>query len=747
MDNLKVVGKPIVREDSYSRARGKTKYLCDTTRSNMLYGKLVLSIHPHAKVTINKEMAEQIEGIVAIYTFENIPKIKYNSDQWYRGLLTVEDEYLLTDTPLHVGDRIALVVGTSYQAVDEAINKLDIHYHLKAPVIGVTEAAKNLNLIKGDSNLAFSKHLSSGDILSSFTKADFIIEDIGSTVKLHHSAIEPHICLCEIDEFENLVLYTPCQAVFQCQQQIAKVLGLPIGKVRAIKANMGGSFGGKCQSILEPLCAFATYDLKRPVQLSLGRKGSILGARTRNSVEMKIATAVTKDGKILGRKIAAEIDGGAYYTNSDSIALAMAKKAFRLYQIDNQSFLGNTYYTNTPSGGSFRGYGGPQLHALTEINIDNVARKLNMDPTDFRLQNLVNPGALDPTGGPALGQAKIKECVLRGREAFNWQARKKELPKKNTERYRYGLGMACATHINGYKGAHQDFTNVEISILPDNYATIKIAVHEQGCGTISSLSQIAAEALDMPVDQIILMEADTFITPYDTAGTRASRVTFVCGGAIKKAATALKQNLTNYVSSIENCPLNQIETHNGRVSLKNTNHSYTYGEVALHMEKNAHRSLVEFIHYESPANPGCYAAAFTEVKVDCYTGHVEVLELLAVHDIGKAINPKSVEGQILGGAQMAIGMALREQILIEDDGSIKTKGFSNYHIINSREMPPVKVLLIEELEPFGPYGAKSVGELAASAPAPAILNAINNALGTNILTYPATPEVILKNLY
>ncbi|WP_326910313.1 xanthine dehydrogenase family protein molybdopterin-binding subunit [Sedimentibacter sp. MB31-C6] len=746
MEQLKYVGKSVIREDSYDKATGKTKFICDMKRHNMLYAKLVLSKKPHAEIEVDKSEAIKVEGIEAIYTYDDVPHVLYNSHEWYAGAKEFQDEYLLCNKARFVGDRIALVVGTSKKAVQKAISKLSIAYIELDSVIGINQAKQNAATVNGNTNLAFAKKINCGNYEEKFKDADFIIRDTGKTPKIHHSAIEPHICLSELDEQGSLVVWSPCQTAFQIQYHVASVLNIPFNRVRVIKAAMGGSFGGKGHTVLEPICAFAAYKLNRPVMLYMDRKDAILGTRSRNATEISVETAIKADGKILGRKIVVDIDGGAYYTNSSAIAMALGKKLFRLYDIQDQYYEGNTYYTNTIPGGPCRGYGSPQAHAITEINIDNVAKKIGMDPCDFRLKNLVKEGAKDPTGGTEIGNTKIIECVINGMKKFDWKNKRQNIKNKNTHRYAYGVGMACGAHGNGYKGAHPDFTNVDMSIFSDGSVLVKIGIHEQGCGTVTTMQQIASESLDINMDKVRVLEVDTITSPYDSAGTQASRVTFVCGGAVKSAGEKLKKKLIDSFCKLKNCRKENVIATNGIIYEKNSEEKYTYGEIAIELELKYHESLSVFERYESPANPGTYSASFAEVKVDKYTGQVEIIDLLAVHDIGKSINPLLVEGQIQGGAQFSLGMALLEEIKIDEKGYVKSTNFSKYHMINAPQMPEVRVMTIEGNEPFGPYGAKSVGEIAAVAPGPAVLNAINFALDTNITTYPATPEVIIRNV-
>lgn len=735
MRELNYVGKSVIREDSYGKATGKTLYVGDMRRTGMLYAKLVLSQKSHALVMIDKTEAMQVEGIEAIFTHEDVPKKLYNAFEWHSSTEEVRDEYLLNDKARYVGDRLALVVGKSKRAVEKAISKLSISYKELEPVIGLENAP-----------LAFSKEINIGDYEGAFKEADFIIKDTGTTPKIHHAAIETHTCLTEFDDRGNLVIWSPCQVASQIQMHVSNILNIPLNRVRVIKTIMGGSFGGKSIPIIEPIAAFATSKLDKPVMLYMNRTDSIIGTVTRNAARITVETAINKEGKILGRKIEAHVDGGAYNTNASAVTMALGKKLFRLYDIKDQLYKGRAYYTNTVPGGACRGYGSPQAHAITEVNIDNAAKMINMDPCEFRLLNLVEEGSKDPTGATDIGNARIKECVLKGMEAFNWKEKRANIRSKNTSRFAYGVGMACGSHGNGYTGSFADYTSVDMRLFSDGSTFVKMSLHDLGCGTVTIMEQIAAEALDIEMEKVKVTEADTLYTPEDSAGTQASRVTFVCGAAIKEAGEKLRSKLIDVFCKMKALNQEDVVTYLGYIYDKNSNERYSYADIVRYYEKHCNEGMSVFVKYSSPVNPASFAAFFAEVEVDKLTGLVNIIDSLAVHDIGKSINPMLVEGQIQGGGQFSLGMALTENIEIDGKGNVKSTNFSKYHIINSTSMPNISVLTVEKDEPHGPYGAKSVGEMATVAPAPAVLNAINFALDTNIITYPATPEVIISEL-
>ena len=738
VSELEYVGKRYVREDAYDKARGKNRYTCDRKLTGMLFAKLVLSEKAHASVRIRKEKALSVPGIRAVFTFEDVPAKAYNPHNWSACIDSPEDQYILSDKARYVGDHLALVVGESKAAVEEAVSLVEITYGEEAPVIGLSSARETENA------LAFEKEVSFGEYDKAEREAAVIVTTSGSTQKIHHGALESHIALADIDENGNLVLWTPCQTVYQVRFHISSLLGLPYTKIRVIKAVMGGSFGGKGQTVVEPACAFACWKLKQPVMLYMDRADSVIGTRSRNACEMKVETALTREGKILGRRIAADIDGGAYYTNAAAVAMAMAKKLFRMYHMEAQTCHVRTFFTNTIPGGACRGYGSPQAHAITEVNLDLAARELSMDPCELRLKNAAQPMDPDPMGGMNLGNARIEDCIRTGMEAFNWKERRAKVREKNTDRYAWGVGMACGAHGNGYKGSYPEFTNVQMMMHPDGSVEVRIGIHDQGCGTVLTMQQIAAEALHMDVYKIKVYEADTYITPYDAAGTQASRVTYVCGRAVQKAGEALFEKLIRAAGVLYGWDREEVSAADGQLCCRGG--SKSYGEVAKEYEKACSRYLRAELEYEPPSNPGSYSSAFAEVKVDKYTGLVEVTDLLAVHDVGQCMNRTLAEGQVEGGAQMSLGMALCEEMVYDKKGAIKGRNFSKYHMINAPDMPPVKSIFIEKGEPDGPYGGKSIGELAAVAPGPAVVNAINFALEGRFSDYPVTPEKIIAFL-
>ncbi|MGH4121298.1 xanthine dehydrogenase family protein molybdopterin-binding subunit [Clostridium sp.] len=745
--DYRYIGKRVPMFDVYEKVTGKIKYVGDMVFPGMIYGSLLLSNIAHGIIkNIDISEAENFPGVVKILTYENTPHNYFNSHKWFEGLSVIKDELMFTNKVRFVGDKVAAVFAEDYETARKACSLIKVEYEELPAIIDPFDALKEDNIkIHEAGNLITEKVIKCGDVLNALENAELIIEDTVSTPKIHHAAMEPHVCISTIDEFKNITIYSPCQEVFSVQIIVSEAIGVPKNKIRVIKPPMGGSFGAKTHPILDQICAYTSLVTGRPAKLLLDRTQSIIATRTRHNTIGSIKTAVNISGEIIGRDIDVLIDTGAYFTNAEAVCMAMGKKAFRLYRIFNQTYRGRVVYTNTPIGGPARGYGSPQIHALTEINMNNVARKLNMNPIDIYLKNLVHPYDKDPTGGTDLGDSQIINCVIEGAEAFNFRERFDR--KKDTGRFKKGVGMACVTHGNGYKGAYPDFTSVSLSIDSQGSLDMKQSIHDLGCGTVTTMMQIAAEVLDMDIKKVRAVEADTKFTPYDSAGSQASRVTYVCGAAVKSGAEIIKEKLLCFGSKLLNLNRDDVYIRDGYICSKNNEaDKLSYGQIAVQVELKFSEDISTIYTYKSPANPGAYAADFAEVTVDTLTGMVKVTDFLAVHDIGQAINRTFVEGQIHGAVQMGIGYALSEELNIDKNGNTKSDRFSKYHVVNSPDMPDVKVILIENGEEYGPFGAKSVGEISTNGVAPAVINALNNALGVNITTMPANQERVMRSI-
>jgi xanthine dehydrogenase molybdenum-binding subunit len=743
---LKYVGQTFPIHDAPQKVRGELVYVSDMKLPNMLYAKLLLSPIAHGLIKkIDTSRAEALPGVIRVFTYLNTPNKTYSR---YRIIpnqdFCLEDERLFTEKARFVGDRIAAVVATSLETAQQAISLIQVDYEVLPVLITPEEALQDNNTrIHPAGNLIYQYEFKMGE-LALHNNDCVVVETTTRTQKVHHAALETHVCVADFNSSGKLTIWAACQGAFGVRTIVADLLELNYNKVRVIKMPMGGSFGGKQEAIVEPITAFLAWAVRRPVKLTFDRKESIIATMTRPATKTRIKTSVTRDGILKDCLVDTVLDAGAYATSSVDNAYAMAKKICKLYRIPYYEHKGKIVYTNTPVAGGARGWGAPEIMTALEIHMDAVAKRIAMDLVEFRLKNLVHPYDTDKASSLSLGNARVIECLEKGAAGFGWNEKYYREPAKG--RYRRGIGLACAAHKNGMYGGFPEHSTMTLKMNEDGSFILNTGLHDLGCGTITSINQIAAEVLDIDPSYITVLEADTEYGPYDF-GSYGSRVTYICGACAFEAAKRVKEKILESASLILRQPTQYLEAANGRVwIIGHEQQTISYREIATIAKTKDNTDIVITHTYHGTSNPGVYAVHFAEVEVDTKTGKVKVTDYLAVHDIGKAINPGMVEGQIQGGVQMGIGYALYEEVKIGNDGRILNSSFANYHVVNAPDMPLVKTLLIEQGGDEGPYGAKSVGEIAFVPVAAAVINAVNNALGTALSDMPLAPEKIIAAL-
>ena len=740
-ESLRHIGRDVPRLDLREKVTGRFPYLGDRPAGGTAHARLLTSTVPHGRVrSLDLEEALRVPGVIRIFTPDDDPGRPVNSAVFLPDQTDPRDERVFTDHPLFVGDRIGAVLADSDEAARKAAALVRVDYEPLPAVTDLQEALTSPSPVEGrppflEGRIAYGpgEPEPSEDLVC--------LETVVRTPKIHHAALEPHLC-CARMEGDLLVVESPCQMAFTVRFALAEALGLPFRRIRVVKAPMGGTFGGKQEVILELPCALMSLATGLPVRLVLDRRETILCTRTRAAAEGRVRTVADREGHLLFRETEVLCDSGAYATGGHRITMAMGKKTSRLYRIPSQSFRGRTVFTNTTPSGACRGYGSPQIHAVTEIHLDLLARKLGMDPAELRRRNLVHPGDPDPTGAPELGNARVRECLDRGAEAFRWTERLAAPP--GTGRYRTGVGLACATHGNGYFGSpYPDFLSLALRVAEDGSVLLNGAFHELGNGTLTVMAQIVAEALHTTPEQVWVSEADTHLTPFDV-GCVASRVTYVCGACALELAERVRDRMVDAAARLAGCPREDVVLGEG--TLRAGDRTWTHGELVCEAAKVLREELGDYLRFAPRGNPASFGVHFAQVRVDTLTGLVRVTDYLAAHDVGRALNPKLLRGQIYGGVQMGLGMGLCEELRYDSKGRPLSASLSRYHTVNAPDMPEVRTLLVEEGEPGGPFGAKSIGEIATVPAAPAVVNAVNRALGTELTHLPLTPERILEGL-
>jgi xanthine dehydrogenase molybdenum-binding subunit len=744
-ERLNYVGLTYPVSDAERKVAGELPYGADMHFPGMLYARLVLSPHAHARVRhIDARRALALAGVKGVYSHANAPATTYCR---YRVVPQqpgcVDDESLFASTARFVGDRVAAVIASTPALAHQAAQLVDVDYELLPAALDADAAlAEGAMAIHPGGNLLHAfDHQYSGAHADTVATDGVVVQTTVSTQMLHHAALEPHMCLASSDVAGKLTLWSPCQSVYGARTVVADLFGLPYHRVRVIKVPMGGSFGGKQEFILEPVTAFLAMQARKPVLLVLDRAECIRATMVRPMQRSTVSTTHHRDGSLASMTVDTLLAAGGYASSTPDYAEAMAHKLTRLYRLAHYRHQARVAYTNTPVAGGMRGWGAPDIVTCAEIHMDLAARQLGLDPVQLRLRNLVHPGDQDLVGGRSLGDARVRQCLELGVQAFDWQRRAEQ--SGGTGRLRRGVGLACAAHKNGMLGdTFPETSTMTLKMNEDGTAALNASLHEVGAGTLVTMRTIIGEALHIPPERISACEADTDTTPFDF-GCYGSRMTYVCGAGALELALRMRDRLVQATATLRGCPSHTLEVVDGYVRARGTSDSgLSYASIVQQMRMRLAQDMIETHTYQGRSNPGSYAVEFAEVEVDILTGITRVTDFLCVVDIGRAINAGMVEGQCRGAVQAGIGSALCEDVALDRLGRTAPGGFRNYHLVNAVDMPEVRVLLVEHAGDDGPYGAKSVGEIAAVPTAAAIVNAVNRALGTCLTTLPLTPDRI-----
>jgi CO/xanthine dehydrogenase Mo-binding subunit len=760
---LKYVGNSRPLLDSKQKVRGAIRYGSDMGLDHMAYARLLLSPHPHAYIKdIDVSKAKELPNVIEVFTYKNTPDTKYSR---YRLLPEQEtapaDEVLFSRKVRCVGDRVAAVVARDKETARMALDLITVNYEKLPAFIRFEESIETDQAVREGSterkmliheggNILYEYDSEIGEKSSAAEENEEEDKDDPvrtvtevSTQRIHHAAMENNNCLADYDS-ETLTIYTGSQGTFGVRTVVGDFLGIRYNKIRVIKVPVGGSFGVKQEAILEPVTAYMAYALQQPVKLLFDRKDTILATMVRPETKTKIETVFSKDGMLKEVSADSIVNAGAYATNSVDYSKSLSQKLTRLYRIPYYRHRGKAVYTNTLVGGGMRGWGSPEMITATEVHMDAAAARLGIDPVELRLKNLVHPFDYDPCMQLSLENARVIDCLNIGAKEFRWKERFKASP--GTGRFRKGVGFACAAHKNGSGGKGVDHSSMVMKLNEDGSFVLQTGLHELGGGIITTMTMIASEVLGAEIDDITVLEADTELGPYDM-GTYGSRVTYVCGACTGEIAGLMRDRILSYASSMFNVAKELLVVQDGSVWPRGREEEkLSFREIAIHNKTRSNEDIIVSHTYSGKKNPGVYGVHFAEVEVDTLTGMTRVTDYLAVHDIGKAINPMMVEGQIDGSVQMGIGYALCEEVAVDEKGMVKADNFRDYHLINASAMPRVKTILVEEGEESGPFGAKSIGEVAVVPVAGAVVNAVNRALGTALYRLPLSPERVIEAL-
>jgi putative selenate reductase molybdopterin-binding subunit len=765
MEEMQVVGKPEVKVDAEKLVRGRPVFTDDIRLEGMLYGALLTSPHAHARIRrIDVSQARSLPGVHAVLTHEDLPRIKHASGgQSYPNPLPY-DQVCLDNKVRHEGDRVAVVAAETPELAQKALRLIEVEYEVLPAVLDSEDAmregapvihdeADTEGIYNAQRNIVHHIEAEVGDVEAAFAAAEYVFEGKYRTPKQQQAHLEPHVCITYWDEDDRLVIRTSTQVPFHIRRMVAPLIGLPVKRIRVIKPRIGGGFGSKQEMILEDLCAHLTKITGRPVRMEYSRRQEFTSSRSRHPQVMRYKIGVT-DGKVVAADLYLIGDTGAYGTHGLTVQMVGGFKGLTLYNAPNSRFVCDVVYTNTPPAGAFRGYGAMQCQYGMEVLMEEIAEKLGLDVVAFKRTNwlkLGEPMYLARKLGEgregfeqSLQSSGLEQCVAVGLEATDFYAKRQAYRQQEGTTVKRGIGMAVMIHGSGIAGL--DMAAATLKMNDDGSFNLLIGATDLGTGSDTILAQMAADVLGIPVEDLIVYSSDTDFTPFDK-GAYASSTTYISGGAVRKAALKIRDQIREHATSMLGLDQpadlilkdHQVVAPDGR--------SVTLAEVALNSlhQQNQHQIMATASHisYVSPPPVG---AQFAEVAVDVEIGQVTVERLLMVVDCGRVINPITAAGQVEGGLAQALGFAHSEDMIFDHEGRLVNTRFGPYRVYTAKEMPAIDVVFVQTDEPSGPFGAKSVAEISMDGVAPALVSAIHNATGVWIRKLPCTPERVWRAL-
>lgn len=756
--DYKIVGKSFPKKDSRKLLLGEPAYMDDLVSQDCLIIKLVRSPHAHAIVEeVNSSIAMKVPGMVAVYSFKDVPNNRFTTAGQSFPEPSPHDRLILDSHVRFVGDPVAIVVGENEKAVDKALKLVKVKYKVLPAILDYHKALDNEIVIhpeddwkdfyhEGDNkrNLIHHELHERGDLEGVFKDCDIVLEHTFHTRANQQGYLETMRSYCEIDNRGRLHSISSTQIVFHTRRILALALGIPKSKIRAEKYRIGGGFGAKQTVNNEIYSAFVTWKTKRPSKVIYSRTECMTAGSPRHEMEITMRLGADRDGRIRALDMYTLSNGGAYSEHSTTTVGLSGHKTLPLYtgNCEATRFAADVVYTNVQSAGAYRGFGATQGCFAMECMVNELAEKLQMDPVELRLKNIVREGMVMPDYfGENANACALDRCITHCAERFDW---KHKFPVRDMGNGKVrSAGMAITMQGSGISGV--DVGSSHIRLEDDGQYTMFIGAADMGTGCDTILAQMAAEVLDCKPDAITVLSSDTDTSPYDS-GSYASSTTYVTGTATEKAARKLRENICRIGAAALGCELDDVEfdgeyvyvddgTEDQKISLADISY---LGQCS----NNIPIDVIET--FSSPVSPPPFLAAMVEVEIDTRTGKVDVLQYTGTVDCGIPVNPSLARVQAEGGAMQGIGMALTERVTYDEKGHIFENNFMNYRIPSRVDVGTMNIEFENSYEPTAAFGVKSIGEIVINPASPAIGHAIARATGSWIREIPFTPEKVLK---
>lgn len=777
------IGKPEIKVDAIKLAQGKPAFAADIEKRGMLVARVLHSPVAHAWIkSIDLTAARSLPGVAAVLCYKDIPRVIYSTAGQSDPIPGPLDMFSLDRKVRFVGDRVAFVAAETLEIADKALQLIKVEYEelpkilhprdaMKPDAIRIHDENEYVNFADSDPtrNLAAEIRIDIGDVDKGFEDADKIYEEEYRVPKVQQSHIEPHVVVTYWDEDDRLVVRTSTQVPFHVRRILAPVLDLPVKRIRVIKPRIGGGFGGKQEVLIEDVAAHLTIATGRPVIYETTRREEFIAARSRHPMRVRMKTGVKLDGTITANSMEVLADTGAYGCHALTVTGNTGHKAMALYVGDgpyrknpNIRFYADVVYTNTPPAGAYRGYGVPQGFWPVERHIERICRDLGMDSIEFRMKNALRSGEMHPFSTawsegreprPEIVQTVgLEECVRQAKAAIGWDQKYRN-PEWHTiagrPHLRRGIGIAAV--MQGTAIPYLDMGGASIKMNDDGSFNLLIGATDLGTGSDTVLAQMAAEVLGVPVEDILVYSSDTDFTPFDK-GAYASSTTYISGAAVVRAAEMVAEKIKSRAARMINgaggtqvTPEEVLLEEKQALTLDGR--SVTFTEIALNaLHHEDQEQIMGIGSYYSPVSPPPFAAQFAEVTVDTETGQVVVDKLVMAVDSGIIVNPITASGQIEGGMTQALGYAVCEEMVYDEEGRARETDLEDYHIFRADEMPELETIFVQTYEPSHPFGVKAVAEIPMDGVAPAVGNAILDACGADVKDNPATPERVWRAL-